>query len=271
LPAAAGEQVRGGFHLVCPFAVVPIPPVGVARFRVSEPVAEKGLRTARDLGVRFADGQVHKAALDPAPNPELRKQGLEERGTRVGVLLLKEDGVGEGEVQVERAVRVEDRVEARAADLRHDRPEKRRCAGRGSPLSVRQVAHAPQPQRTVEPGLLGDPLDRRPAVGVLAGEDVEFPLGIEAPTDVLDEHVVAPLRHLLGDEEAGSLPTVGRTDEDGREAARLARAVAVRDKLDAVRHGGAQTTLDGDVMKRGRQPEQARGEAPPVAVDTERG
>ena len=51
--------------------------------------------------------------------------------------------------------------------------------------------------------------------------------------------------------------------------------MAVRDQFDAVRHRHAQAALDGDVMKRGRQPEQARGEAPreafPVAVETERG
>ena len=76
---------------------------------------------------------------------------------------------------------------------------------------------------------------------------------------------------LLNDEEAESLPAVGRADKDGREAARLARAVAVRDQLNSLGHRDTQAALDGDVMKRGRQPEQARDEPPPVAVDAERG
>ena len=87
----AREQVHGGFNLVYPPAVVPVPPVGVVGFRVCEPVAEKGLCIARDLRVRFADGQVHKAAPDPAPNPELQEQALEPRGSRIVVLLLDED------------------------------------------------------------------------------------------------------------------------------------------------------------------------------------
>jgi hypothetical protein len=84
--------------------------------------------------------------------------------------------------------------------------------------------------------LVRDPSDRRPSVDVLAREDVEFPLGIEAPADVLDEHVVAALGQAAGDEKAGGLSAVGRAYEDRREAARLARVVAVRDQLGTVGH-----------------------------------
>jgi len=47
--------------------------------------------------------------------------------------------------------------------------------------------------------------------------------------------------------------------------------MAIRDQLDTVRHRDAQAPLDGDVVERGRQPEQARHEAPPVAIQTSRG
>ena len=119
--------------------------------------------------------------------------------------------------------------------------------------------------------MVGDPLDRRLAVGVLAREDLEFPLRVEAPADVLNEHVIAALGHPVGDEEAGNFSAVGRTDENRREAARIPREVAIRDQLDTVRHRDTQAALDGDIMKGRRQPEQAGDEAAPVAVEAERG
>ncbi len=195
--------------------MVEVIPERIVADRVAEPAApERDLVT--DGGtVRFDERQHQRglfgAALDVAG--EHAGGG----GERPVAQALDDLQPGEPEPQVEGAAGKDHGAEMGGGDLGGHGGGGRQGVG-NRPLRIAQIGGAGEADAPVIPGLGGEPVERREAIGALVGKGVELAARALGAAAGLDHDVEAALGIGLGD-GAEAAPPIGEAHEDGGEGA----------------------------------------------------
>jgi hypothetical protein len=215
-------------------------PVPIAGGRVCQPVLE--------VADPFPEGQLVPGyeRQHPRHPPVGEHQPQHRAHERAEPLVLGEHGGHPGQRGRHRegAAWIEEPVEVIRADLDDHRLEFRRRVIRQRPLSEAEVARAYRGERTVEPGLLTQPGDRRLSVGRFASERLPAAARSARSPGALQQDVItmlgeqAPVHEVVGE----PAPVWGANEQRRARLASL-RDVPVGNLVRPVRHRDPDTPL----------------------------